>query len=200
MRKIGITGALLVLAACGAMASSTEGTASGGGTLGNQSFTPVSAIFSSPVAISSYDKLAPVFGGATPPVTGNAASLVIGEDPAACESFQSAKGGALQLFVIVLDVDTQGNSVPPTVGDYPVNDGTIFVPWTGKSVFVAVGNCMDSGYYATSGKVSLTTVTSTTLAGTYEIDLNLGVYSGHVTGSFTAAPCSGLVMRTGGSC
>jgi hypothetical protein len=171
-----------------------EGTGSGSGMFGGQTFSPAGAIFNTPQNETSLMAFSSLFPLATPPVTGNVTTLVIGNEPKTCTAFRTNQSGALQMLIALFDVDEKGNATPPKgPGDYYAlaMPGT---PWTGKIAMIIVGVCgMGSGYFANIGTISLKTVSPTEISGTFDVTSNLGTNYGSAKGTFTAKPCDAIV-------
>ena len=182
IRWTAVCGAI-VLAACGGGSTPGGGGGTVNGTVGNVSLGNIveaaSIVYNGPECQNSSNQQASVYVFLST-TGGHCAAMQAGS--------QQPAGN-----VLVLGVNASGSTAPA-----PIAPGTYNVVLLGNpSAFGLAGTissagCESAGYISASGTVTLTTVSSSSVAGSYNITFidNGGNTAGTLSGSFDAATCN----------
>jgi hypothetical protein len=109
-------------------------------------------------------------------------------------------GNKANSTTLVVTAGAGGSAVPP--GTYSVETST--VP-SASGNFTALGAGCDplAGGYASGGTVTVTSISASSASGTFDLSFPADCPEcpkGHLTGSFNAPTCSGLLTTNGASC
>jgi len=128
----------------------------------------------------------------TPPSNLNAGIIGISSVGAICSKVTAGQAPKSSQFLLLVVVDFNGaqSSAPTAPGTYTVSPTA--TKRAGAQYIQLDANCQNTvgNVFATSGTVTLTSVNNGSYAGTFDLTLNSG---DHITGSFSASNCIGLV-------
>jgi hypothetical protein len=175
--------------ACAAIVVGCGGSSGGGGGGGGGGATVSGTLGGQ--AVATTDQVGLVGTETTNGTTVAFAAAVITNLPGACAIAQS-NGNPRNSQTLVLEVGEEGTAVPP--GTYSIG-GTTTVA---LATFVAQDDtctqtAQDTG---TSGTITITTASSTEVAGSFDVTFNTG---DHLTGTFSAPVCDASLTDDGGT-
>jgi hypothetical protein len=202
MRKIALLAVVAFATACGS--SSDNGTSGITGTVGGSSFASVTDIGLFGTANACNVALAPGIPLGVSLALGNVSNVATTCNAALTCAFNK-NSIALDLIIARANITT-GTAPGLAVGSYTfINPATVgtspptFTPDANGnvSIFAAAATkldatCSDTSYLATSGTLSLTAVSSSSISGTVNVNLSTttGAAAGSLSGSFTIPTCS----------
>ena len=191
MRRLVLS--MLLAAACGSDNSKTTGSGTVTGTVAGKSFGAKDAAFVSQ-NLSGF-----AFSG-----TSTAVLLTDFVNVCSLETAKKTPPNGQNLFLALAALDNTGTAHPPTAtGDYlvlsSVSDSTTPNSLRSDVYYELDGpDCQKSnGYVGTSGKVTVTSISSTQIKGTFDLSLKSG---DHLTGSFDSKSCPGMDFNVTPSC
>jgi hypothetical protein len=127
-----------------------------------------------------------------PAVSINAAVVVISNTGGLCANASVGKQASNSQFFVITLFDRIGTqtAIPTAPGTYSVTSTTKSASASYLETDATCRSIAGFSALATSGTVTLTSVTSNGLVGTFDLTLNSG---DRVTGSFNAPNCGGLI-------
>jgi hypothetical protein len=179
-RSIALCGAVLVFAGCGGSDPGGSGAGTASGTVGGTSLTVAEATsitYSGPVCTSGGEQSASLL-------------ILLTSFSGLCSAGQS--GSAVPNgSMLILSIGNNGDSAQPAIGP-----GTYTVQLTSDPLMIGLfetvaAGCPSSQSLTGSGTVTLTSVTSSGVSGSYNLSFldGTGTPNGSLSGSFTTSNC-----------